>query len=56
MSSTYFCVLYPDIDECSTGVNSCSQNAHCTNKNGSYACECDSGFFGNGILCEGYLR
>ena len=31
--------------------NPCHTNASCTNTNGSYTCECVSGFTGNGTIC-----
>ena len=40
-----------DIDECSSMDNPCHTNASCTNTNGSYTCECVSGFTGNGTIC-----
>ncbi|CAH1230750.1 FBN1 [Branchiostoma lanceolatum] len=40
-----------DIDECSTGVHNCHQHATCNNTVGSYRCECNSGYAGNGRTC-----
>ena len=40
-----------DFDECSTGLNDCHDDAECTNTDGGYACECKSGFIGNGTDC-----
>ena len=42
-----------DIDECETGVNKCHENANCFNTDGSYTCRCQTGFAGDGILCQG---
>ena len=45
--------LFPlDVDECSTGNNSCHVNASCTNTDGSYECDCISGFSGDGYNCS----
>ena len=43
---------FSDIDECK-GNHSCHVNAICTNTNGSYLCECQPGFNGNGQSCTG---
>ena len=40
-----------DIDECTTGQDSCHSNATCSNNVGSYSCQCNSGFSGNGTVC-----
>jgi hypothetical protein len=40
-----FCVLshnYPDINECSEGIDQCAQNCH--NTDGSYTCSCNTGY------------
>ena len=43
-----------DIDECKIGIDLCHDNATCSNTNGSYTCQCKSGFSGNGTtLCAG---
>ena len=42
-----------DVDECQLGVDICDENATCTNTNGSYKCECKSGFMGDGTICNG---
>lgn len=33
-----------DIDECATGVHTCKPNEHCINKNGTYVCQCYTGY------------
>ena len=42
-----------DIDECLSDSSPCSENALCTNNDGSYSCNCKQGFTGNGTVCEG---
>ena len=43
---------YLDVDECK-GKQSCHENATCTNTIGSYVCECQPGYIGNGQNCTG---
>ena len=41
-----------DVDECSFAyLNECGYNAKCINKMGGYNCECNDGFYGNGLSC-----
>lgn len=44
-----------DVDECDTSndTSTCSQHATCTNTQGSFICECDNGYDGNGFTCTG---
>jgi hypothetical protein len=42
-----------DVDECQIGQFSCQQNSVCVNTVGSYRCECQHGFSGNGLFCAG---
>ena len=46
-------VWYPDINECSRGLDDCSEFASCTNTEGSYTCRCLPGYQGNGRVCIG---
>ena len=39
-----------DVDECQFDV--CDANGTCTNAIGSYSCECNDGFDGDGITCH----
>ena len=41
-----------DIDECTSGNDTCHINATCINTAGSYDCECLSGFMGDGFNCS----
>ena len=47
--------LFKDIDECSTQTHDCSENGACTNAEGSFQCECQPGFTGDGKTCSGRL-
>ncbi|XP_055332728.1 nidogen-like [Paramacrobiotus metropolitanus] len=40
-----------DIDEC-TSRNECSPNAECTNTDGSFRCQCQTGYTGDGRNCR----
>ncbi len=42
-----------DIDECAVNQGGCTANSHCVNKPGSFTCQCDSGYFGNGNIAGG---
>ena len=46
-----------DIDECSDpDLNVCdTQNGTCNNSVGSYSCQCNIGFTGNGSVCTGKI-
>jgi len=45
--------LCVDIDECTSDPDICDSNATCTNINGSFFCDCDRGFSGDGFTCIG---
>ena len=48
-------VLFSDIDECATETHNCAPTESggvCTNTPGDFACECASGYSGNGLVCE----
>ena len=45
--------IFPDVDECSQGMNDCHVNATCNNTEGSYNCSCKNGFTGDGFACKG---
>ena len=54
------CVFVSDIDECSSSVNLCANNAVCTNTYGHYECKCANGFTGNvvkqSLNCSGKYK
>lgn len=37
-------VLFPDVNECTSGQNQCHQSTHCINKMGGYSCICRRGW------------
>lgn len=43
-------MYYTDSDECST--NPCHEDATCSALDGSYTCECNDGFTGDGLSCK----
>ena len=49
----FFLILkFVDTDECLT-ESPCHANATCNNTEGSYTCTCDSGYFNDGVSCNG---
>jgi len=42
-----------DINECALGTHNCSTQATCTNIQGSFICQCNDGYEGNGTSCSG---
>jgi len=42
-----------DIDECAENNGGCSDQAVCSNTEGSFACSCNDGFAGDGFTCTG---
>ena len=46
------CRFSPDIDECALGKDDCDANAGCVNTEGSYECNCNPGYFRDGLLCK----
>ena len=41
-----------DINECIEETDDCSENAICINNQGSYECQCNSGYEGDGKTCD----
>ena len=52
---SYSLVLFPDVNECSEGIDNCHTNAVCTDTTGSFQCTCSSGFTGDGTTCTSIL-
>eukprot|EP01084_Bolivina_argentea_P109137 195061_1 len=44
--------LCTDFDECDVNTHDCDVNAFCTNTDGSFTCECNSGYSGDGKTCN----
>ena len=42
---------FVDIDECVS--NPCHSNANCNDTQGSFVCQCNTGYSGNGFNCSG---
>ena len=40
-----------NIDECTSDLNICHEEATCVDTEGSYNCECNDGFIGDGVNC-----
>ena len=51
LPATNMVFLFPDIDECLMGTDSCDRNADCSDTDGSYTCTCHVGFSGDGETC-----
>ena len=50
------CFLFLDENECNLARSPCDLNAICINTNGSFQCECNAGFTGDGFRCGGRPR
>ena len=46
---------HSDADECLNNSHNCSENANCTNTEGSFYCSCKPGYIGNGHNCSGWF-
>ena len=46
---------HSDEDECLNNSHNCSENATCTNTEGSFNCSCKPGYIGNGHNCSGWF-
>ena len=44
---------HEDIDECGLPEGPCHEKAECNNTEGSYKCECNTGYEGDGYHCTG---
>ena len=45
-------LIFPDIDECTIDTHNCDENANCADTDGSFQCTCQSGYEGNGTVCQ----
>ena len=52
MSPQSCITLVADVDEC-VDPSPCDTNAMCTNTPGSYTCDCNAGYTGDGVTCTG---
>ena len=41
------------MNECTDELHGCSEAAKCTNTKGSFSCQCEPGYSGNGTYCIG---
>ena len=41
-----------NVNECADNTHDCDANASCTDTIGSYTCECDAGYSGDGLNCS----
>ncbi len=44
---------HADIDECMESLDNCHDDSNCTDTEGGFACNCNKGFLGDGIVCSG---
>ena len=51
LKRTFFNVI--DDNECDGGSHNCHSQAQCTNTDGSFKCNCTTGWQGNGSACTG---
>ena len=49
----FYIFPFKDFNECETHQDDCGQHATCVNTEGSFDCECDDGYDGDGRSCEG---
>ena len=45
--------MFTDINECIDSTNNCHGQATCTNTAGSFICDCNDGYTGDGTTCTG---
>ena len=43
--------IYSDINECDRNTDNCSEDAQCTDSDGSFTCTCNIGYHGDGVIC-----
>ena len=42
-----------NVDECMLGTHNCDSNAMCTDASGTFNCQCNEGYSGDGVRCIG---
>lgn len=52
-SKKVLCVWLSDVNECAEATDNCHSDATCINAVGSYRCQCNTGYTGDGFLCIG---
>ena len=45
--------FFTDINECTTSAHDCHAEAICSNTDGSFTCNCNQGYTGDGEDCAG---
>ena len=45
-------VFIADVNECDEGIHNCHENANCSDVVGGFNCICNTGFNGDGTICE----
>ena len=45
--------FFTDINECTTSAHDCHAEAICSNTDGSFTCNCNQGYTGDGEHCAG---
>ena len=49
-------IFHADVNECENDeLNNCSENANCTNTEGTFTCSCNPGYTGDGVNCTGKI-
>ena len=51
--SEFYFLPVSDINECQENTDTCHDNAMCSNTEGSFDCQCNRGYTGDGINCAG---
>ena len=57
MFTLFGCCCWTDFNECESGTPLCDENAFCINTDGSFYCNCHTGYTGSGDIgnCHGIL-
>lgn len=46
-------MIFLEINECMQATDACHEDATCSNTDGSYICDCNNGYIGDGKSCAG---